>query len=182
MAPKSSGFTLVELLIALAVAATLAALAAPSFHRTVLRTRIVATTNALAQALHVARQTAATTGRYVALCAGDQQGGCTGDWTGGRWIVFVDGHHDGVLGDGEQIVLSGAGQRGVELSGNGPFRKAVEFTPLGVPRWPSGAFGAGRLRACVEFDGSAKVSELVLSATGRVRIEHQDAEAPCSAL
>ncbi len=84
------GFTLIELMITLVVAAILIAIAAPSFTTLIINNRSDGLAEELAAALQVTKAEAVKRGRRVSLCASNNDGsGCAGDWTNG-WLVFVD--------------------------------------------------------------------------------------------
>ncbi len=83
------GFTLIELVVTLAVAAILATIAIPNFETTIQNNRQVAQINSLLEALNFARSTAIKQGGQwtTTVCAGTSTG-CTGtNWADG-WVVF----------------------------------------------------------------------------------------------
>lgn len=102
-----SAFTLLELLVTIAVTAVLATVAIPALGEFVAHNRVAAQTNELVGALHLARNVAVTRGLPVTVCAtDDRQTGCTGDadWTQG-WIVFIDDRgRAGVVDAGDSIL------------------------------------------------------------------------------
>jgi type IV fimbrial biogenesis protein FimT len=83
-----SGFTLVELLITLAIAAILLAVGVPSFSELVKNTQLTTQVNDLVTDLALARSEAVKRAAGVAVCAGTTAG-CAGGW-GGGWIIFTD--------------------------------------------------------------------------------------------
>ncbi|UTF61756.1 GspH/FimT family pseudopilin [Gilvimarinus sp. DA14] len=88
---KHRGFTLIELMVTLVVAAILVAIAAPSFTTLILNNRSEALGEELAAALQATKAEAVKRGRRVSLCASNNDGtGCAADWTNG-WLMFVDG-------------------------------------------------------------------------------------------
>ena len=88
---RHSGFTLIELMVTLVVAAILATIAIPSFWNTIQSNRATTEANELVTALHYARSEAIKRGARVSLCPSTNQTGCTGgtNWANG-WIIFVD--------------------------------------------------------------------------------------------
>lgn len=94
--PSQQGFTLTELMIALAVAAILAALAVPSFFETVRTSRLTAQTDELIATLNLGRSEARKSGARVSLCRSADGNTCatTGGWEQG-WVLFVDTDSDG---------------------------------------------------------------------------------------
>ena len=99
---RHSGFTLLELMVTVAVAALLLAIGVPTFQSMVRNNRIAAHTNDFMSSLNLARSEANKRGRRVVLCKSDKTdniAACTaannccttstGNWEQG-WIVFVD--------------------------------------------------------------------------------------------
>lgn len=83
------GFTLVELMVTLAVAAILLTVGVPSMTNLIKNNRLTAATNAFVSSLNLARSEAVKQGRNAVLCVGDQNGCAAGNWAGG-WTVLVD--------------------------------------------------------------------------------------------
>lgn len=92
----SRGFTLLELMIAIAIAAILLAVGVPSFADFVANTRIATDSSNLLVDLALARSEAVKRGTAVTIC-GRTSGAmtCGASWNGGR-LVFVD--QGGVIG------------------------------------------------------------------------------------
>ncbi len=182
---NDSGFSLIELMTGVALTAILLSIAIPAFSSMMAQNRLATATNAARGALMSARQAAVTMGRPVSICAGTPVDGCSGDWSAGEWLVFQDADHSGDLDPGEPIVRHGrvpAAGDTVRIDGNGPFRTAMVYMPLGHAEHKSGAFGAGRLRLCVAGDLAPNARELVVSASGRVRLQSVDFEGACPEL
>jgi type IV fimbrial biogenesis protein FimT len=83
------GFTLVELLVAMALLAILATLAMPGFGEYLRNCRRAATVNAFTHAAHVARQLAAVRGEAVLLCPSADGVGCSGGEDWGRELLLL---------------------------------------------------------------------------------------------
>ncbi|MHB8346034.1 MAG: GspH/FimT family pseudopilin [Acidiferrobacterales bacterium] len=83
------GFTLIELVITLAVAAILATIAVPDFETAVQNNRQVEQINALVEALNLARSTAIKEGGSwtATVCAGANTSCSDTNWADG-WVVF----------------------------------------------------------------------------------------------
>ncbi len=103
---RQRGFTLNELLLAIAVGAVLVGLAIPAFTTLTKNNRLVTETNTLIGHINLARSEAIKRNVPTALCrsadpnvANPTCGGTANTWTTG-WIVFVDDDDDGTF-DGD---------------------------------------------------------------------------------
>ena len=97
------GFSLIELMITLAVLAIALAVGIPSFQGMIQRNRVVAAANELVAALQTARVEAVRRNRRVTLCPSADGAACAGsDWS--RLIVFVDANANGAADVGEEMV------------------------------------------------------------------------------
>lgn len=83
-----AGFTLIEMMVVVAIVAILAAMTAPSFNRFVVSSRVISATNDLVAALHLARSEAVTRNASVSLCPGSGDACANSDdWSGGWQVV-----------------------------------------------------------------------------------------------
>ncbi len=100
---RENGFTLVELMITLAIATILLTVAIPSFNTTIKNNRIITDANRLVSSVGLARSEAVKQGRSATVCVSSDQATCTGetDWTLG-WMVWVDVNGNAVLDAGEE--------------------------------------------------------------------------------
>lgn len=81
------GFTLVELMVTVAVMGIVAAIAAPSFGRMISHNRLVSSGNEMIAALQIARTEAISRRATTTFCPSNDGSTCSGA-TGNRWIVF----------------------------------------------------------------------------------------------
>ncbi|MDG2524560.1 Tfp pilus assembly protein FimT/FimU [Stenotrophomonas sp. HITSZ_GD] len=100
---SSRGFTLVELMVTIAVLAILVAIAFPSFEATFRSNRVATTNNALLSALSMARSEAVRNTRGGGVCASADGEGCNGNWSNG-WIAFADNDGSGDFTDGDTVI------------------------------------------------------------------------------
>lgn len=114
------GFTLVELMIALAVLAIMVAIATPSFREISLNNRSSSNINNLLADLSMARSEAVKVARTASVAA------LGGDWNSG-WEVFEDTNGNGVRDAGEELIKT-APSVNVGYEGN----PANQFTLRGV--------------------------------------------------
>ena len=129
---KSSGYTLVELSIGVAIVAILLNVAVSSYDSAVQSARSSAARSALFATLARARTTAAIWGADVGLCPSADGQRCldSDDWHRG-WVAFAD-NNDSDTYDADDSVLmrEGAAGDGVRIvTSNG--RKYLEFQPNG---------------------------------------------------
>lgn len=86
---SNKGFTLVELMVTVAVLAIVIGIAIPNFNLTITNNRSVAIANEFADALSFARTQAVSRSSRVSICASNTGTSCAGDWKDG-YIVFID--------------------------------------------------------------------------------------------
>jgi len=116
-APHASGFTLVELLAALAISAVLAALGWPLLTRQRAVAAVTAATNRTLAALQVARQRALSTGHAVTVCPSPDGRRC--GFGGMQWMVFENrpGGLDATLDADDRVLQHWELPAGIQSSG-----------------------------------------------------------------
>lgn len=109
----SGGFTLVELMVTIAIVAILAAIAFPSFEASMRSNRLATTNNELIASLSLARSEAVKSVRGSGVCASADGTACDGEWTDG-WLVWQDaeGGVDAVFDEDTDVVIKHVGGRG----------------------------------------------------------------------
>jgi type IV fimbrial biogenesis protein FimT len=177
------GFTAIELMVTLTISLVLIGIAIPSFMRITAQNKLATSANHFNHAMTFARQAAISMNTPVTLCAGDTTGcfaASSWNWAKG-WLAFIDRDHDGALDAGERILQTGTPfGADIFIAGNTPLKKPVVFMPLGQAERVSGAFAGGRLRVCVPAPIENNARDLVLSITGRVRVERVDLQGDCT--
>lgn len=100
------GFSLIELLVTIAIAAIIAGVAAPSFSKMVNANRIQTAASALQSDMMYARTEAVKRGLPVSICPSTDQATCTttNAWANG-WIVFNDVNGSGTIDNAADTVL-----------------------------------------------------------------------------
>jgi len=87
---RTSGLTLIELIVVIAVIGILSSVAVPRFREFIQNSRTTTATNQLVTAINVARSEAIKRGQTARVCASSDQTACnSSDWTDG-WIVETD--------------------------------------------------------------------------------------------
>lgn len=163
-APCSRGYGLVELCMALALVATLAATALPSFQRTLARVRADSLRMQLHAAVAQARTEAITRRHVVVVCPSADGLQCSSDWSAG-WILRKEGTRGQVLA--HHALRPSPGIR-AEASGG---RLRVRFRPDGR----SGGSNFS-IPICI---GGQRHSRVVVNVPGRVRSCRVRGPLPC---
>jgi type IV fimbrial biogenesis protein FimT len=169
-APALAGFTLVELMIALALAAILVATAAPNWRAFLATSEIRDRSEALMRALSVARSEAIKRGTRVDLCPSADRMRCASQatWEVG-WLTFVnDGNAAQPASAAAILTREAAAATGLTIAGNRPVADYISFTSLGHARRHDGALQMGTFTICRRGQDARKV---VLANSGRVRID-----------
>jgi type IV fimbrial biogenesis protein FimT len=155
-----TGFTMIELLVVVVIAAVLMGIAVPALQNLVSANQLTALTDGFATALNEARSEAAKLGVPVAVAAS------TGtNWNAG-WTMTVTGG-GATLRNGAQVPT------GYSLSPNNSFSNGVTFDSTGrlLPGAPAGEFmfcqGGGP-------SSGGKALMIMVAASGRVRIAQND--------
>jgi type IV fimbrial biogenesis protein FimT len=158
----ATGFTLLELMITLAVAAILGILAIPSFREFIQSNRLTTQVNNFVADLNLARSEAVKGRGRVTLCKSSDQATCTttGGWEQG-WIIFTDGGlvrtQDAIPGE-------------ITIRGNSPVQNRIFYDSSGVVRVSGRViFCDDRINVFATDKGKARI--IVISQPGRVRIE-----------
>ena len=164
------GFTLVELLVVLAVGLILLAIAIPGYGYLLNAGRLTTVTNDLVAALHLARSEAIKRAMRVTLCKTSSAAAATpscdtaASWQQG-WLVFVDGGTRGVI-DSNDVLLwvqdRVSSQASITTSNYGSF---VSYLPNGVSQGSNG-LANGTLRICV----AGNRRDIIINTTGRPRL------------
>lgn len=171
------GFTLVEVLVALAIAALLLLAGGTTVQSWLPRYEQRNAARALADALHDARAEALKRNARADLCPTVDGATCdsAGRWERG-WLLFADSDGDGDRDAPESVLRVGPPARpGITVRGNRPVARYVSFTPFGHSRLASGALQMGTFVVCRA--GQTQI-EVVLANGGRPRIQETTAGCP----
>jgi len=163
---SNRGFTLIEMMLGLAVLAVLALAALPGLRGYLQDCRRTATVNALAHAVHSARQLAGVLGRNVVLCPTRDGADCSGalDWSG----LLVLRTDEAAAFDPEpapRFIRLAVERSQQSVRSN---RDAIRFTPL------TPAASTATLTVC-DARGPRSARAVIVSRSGRPRISDRDA-------
>jgi type IV fimbrial biogenesis protein FimT len=166
------GFTLIELMVTVAIAAILVTAGVPSFQSFVRNNRKAAQVNRLVGALQLARSEAITRKVNVTLRPGsandDDTVTASNDWSDG-WVVFTDKKNDGTFNNANDTLLNAL----PALDGG----NTLKARPAALISLSYGADGrSSQAGALVLCDRSGDYLQgVVVSATGTVRTSDTDA-------
>lgn len=186
---NDAGFTLIELIVTVAVVAVLLTVGVPELRETINNNRLTANTNAFVAAMNLARSEAIKRNVRVTLCKSADGLCCSPNNSPSPgyeqgWIVFADPDNDGLRNpatcsadpppnpDPEPLIRAyEALATGVSLEGNGVVAvDYVSFVPAGVSRTAGGAPLAATMSLCKSgYETSQRL--VVLSSGGRARTE-----------
>jgi len=161
------GFSLIELLVVMAIAAVLLGIGVPNMQQYVVSSRLSTAANDFFTALNLARSEAVRRGAQVTLITNGAAN--SRDWTSG-WTMFVDANNDGALSAGEEVLRVGAAQDApMTIFGSANFGTSVAFDSSGRLTSGGGSFVICHGTALVA-DGIARSRALILNSAGRARI------------
>jgi type IV fimbrial biogenesis protein FimT len=163
---KYRGFTLIELMITLAIAAILLTVGIPSFNEVIKNSRLSTQVNSLVTALSLGRSEAVKRGQSVTICKSANGTSCVvevGSWSSSDdgWIVFVDTNSDGVVDAGELLLRVFSKLK----SGNTLKYSRIRVTYNGQGNTP----GLNGTFVVCDDRGSPEAKGGIVSNTGRVR-------------
>lgn len=157
------GFSLIELIMTIAVAGIVLGIALPSFGQMRERQGFVAMQHQLMGGFHQARTLAVTRSLPAAICPTADGLNCRngGVWDQG-WLVFVDANRNGRRDAGEAVER-------VQLESSPRLRvRSSAQRPMAMFR-PNGGSGASNLSLRICSEDGRLLGALVLNNTGRLR-------------
>jgi type IV fimbrial biogenesis protein FimT len=167
------GFTLVELMMVIAVACVLLGFGVPSMTALMNSNKLTAASNALLSSMRLARSEAFKRNGKVVLCKSADGVACVskGGWEQG-WIVFHDANHDGEH-DPDEVLIERADAlpASLRVTGNSSLSKYVSFVATGTTRLIGGGFQAGTVTVCNRSATGGEARQIVLNVVGRPRVQ-----------
>ena len=161
---SSKGFSLVELMVAITVAAIMITIAVPSLGNFIVKVRVDNEISQLNRLVLTARNSAVTTGQIVIVCPLANNGACTNNWSN-EITAFIDLDNDGVFTNDPVtpdtlLKIKAATSGGDAITYGGA---SIMFRPTGAL---AGAVNAGTFLYCPRSDKSLGRA-IVLSLSGR---------------
>jgi len=164
------GFTLVELLLVIAIMGIALSLGIPSLQHFLTNNRALAHVNQMVVAINFARSAAIKNHLTVTLCASKDSRMCSGQWRDG-WIIFTDKNNTGQVATGDNILrVYGPVSAGDQFVWKAfPSKPYLQMSASGSTRGQNGTFVY-----CPYHAKPAQFSLLRVSQTGRVRMSKND--------
>ena len=160
------GFTLIEMMMVLAIAAILLTIAVPSYNAFSKNSKITKQTNLLVASISMARGEAAKRGARVMMCqspdpsnTGTYCTGTSGTWSDG-WVVFVDADGGSDYDSGELVISVFNSASPIEIKTNAG--SYLSFNPDGTT-----TAGSEKEFAICDDRGTSKGKKISVAATGR---------------
>ncbi|MEQ1622410.1 MAG: GspH/FimT family pseudopilin [Methylococcales bacterium] len=165
---NNAGFTLIELMVTVAIAAVIMGVAIPSFTDLIARNRMTANANELITALNLARSEAVKRGMSVTVRKVDNKSSTKksngANWEDG-WDVFTDVDDDGEFdaGNDQLIRTYSALKKGYTLRGNQNFVNSIRYEADGT---------SSNIGSFVTCEGGNIVGAklIIVNMIGRVRL------------
>ena len=160
------GFTLIELMMGVAILGITMAFAAPSFTNLISNSRISGDANDFINALQLAKAEAAARINPTTICKKNTAGSAcvaAGDWQQG-WIVFSDIDGDGIVDAGETVVLNHeALDPRISFGGTAQVANSITFRPSGT----TSITGTQVLIVCDDRGFAESAKGILITITGR---------------
>ena len=167
MREQHFGFTLIELMVAIAVAAIVLTLGVPSFERVIERNQLTANINELVSALNYARSEAVRRNQRISICNSSDGTTCSGNDFEDGWIIFADLDEDGVRDNPADIILRIRSALPINISLGNNMGGNLSFRPSGRVN------KAGRFVMCKNND-LTKARAIFMVVNGRVRLAQRN--------
>lgn len=157
------GFTLIEMMVAVAVLAILLTIGLPSFGALVDNHRLDLSANALMHSVQFTRGEAVRRNQHITMAPLHSQ------WHGG-WVIFIDTNNNGQHDSGEIILREDKPAMVTRVHANANIASYLRYNPQGESQLLNGGFQSGTFSFCPKRSG-AQGRQLVINRVGRARVQ-----------
>ena len=163
------GFTLIELMITVAIAGILLGVAVPSMRDMMSNNRVTSYANDFVSSMYLTRSEAVKRGTRVTMCKSATGAVCVagGGWEVG-WVIFEDDNDDGAFVAADVIQVHEALATSVTLAGAGAAADYASFIENGSAQTTGGAAQEGTMT--LTMDG--KTRTITLTSIGRMSVSY----------
>lgn len=159
---NNRGFTLIELMVTLAVIIVLLVVGVPNLKSFMQSNRLTSSTNLLVISLNLARSEAVKRGAAIKTCVSNTaQSDCNNvaNWENG-WITFIDTDNDDTIDGGETVLRVNASLGGGTTIRSGQFTSIISYNSDGS------ANTNGSFKVCDENANLIKAKGINVAPTG----------------
>lgn len=168
-------FTLIELMVTIAIAAVLMTIAVPSMTSFLGNNRVAATTNTLVHSLQVARAEAIKRSMPAGVCTSNDPTSAAATCDAGAgyssgWIVYADTNLNGTREVGEDIIhIAEEVSPAFTFTPTAQFSDQIYFNDSGGSITTAGQPIAGSIN--INFSGGEEIRDVFVAANGRINAE-----------
>jgi len=174
---KQEGFTLIELIVTIAIIAIVATIAMPSLYQGIQGSRLASQSNSFKGVLATARSEAVKQAVRVTLCKSTDRVNCNNGAAGWEtgWIMFADVDNNGTRTPATELLITSQSSMppNYTLRGNGTMANYISYVASGMTRDSNNALLGGTMRLCDNsYPGKVGVArrDVIINFSGRARI------------
>lgn len=177
----NKGFTLIEMMITLVIAAILITAAVPNFKEFIINNKLTTQVNAFITALHVARAEAIKRNLAVTVCKSEDGASCSDNANGFEqgWLIFTDQQNRGTVDVSETVINFNQGMpQGMSLKCINKETDALCQDGEKKITYGIGGTSASNMTLRLCQQGSQTGRRIFINTTGRVRVDPAKYQCP----